>query len=86
MIFLRNSLYVSICCLSLVLPTLVHADAPVVDATTQDSNDNSNSDSADYANSPDSNTATTNNNNFPSTAVPNINSNSTPTSQPLCKS
>lgn len=82
MIFLRNSLYVSICCLSLVLPTLVHADAPVVDATSQDSNDNSNSDSADYANSPDSNTATTNNNNFPSAAVPNINSNSAPTSQP----
>ncbi len=51
MIFLRNAVYTTVCCLSLVLPSLVHADAPVVDPTADynSNNSNSNPDAADYA-------------------------------------
>lgn len=53
MIFSRKTVYTTVCCLSLVFPSLVHADAPVVDPTSDynNSSGNTNPDAADYAGS-----------------------------------
>lgn len=60
MIFLRNAVYTTVCCLGLILPSLVHADAPVVNPTADYNNNNSNPDAADYAGSSGQNNATNN--------------------------